>query len=310
MSSIRKVTLVGGTGRLGPHLLQALLDEPNFELTVINRKNSSLNIASHPRLNIVTVGDDYPDDEVVEAFAGQDAVVLSLSFAAQQRQKALAEASIKAGVKFFIANHWGGADTKEVKEFFPIAVWKDQMVDELKALEQAGARTGWKWSAIAPGLFFDFCLSTPFFGIDPKQKKCRLIGSGDIKFSASNFAFIGQALIKLLQNPEEASDRVVFVASFETSLNEILEAQKKVVGQEGWEVSYVDVDEVIATSSKAFQEKGDFMALGRLALCSVVKPRAGSDFRECSILENKKFGLQEKESVEAAVARVLRESIL
>ena len=98
------------------------------------------------------MSDGYLDKEILEAFKGQDAVVLSLGFQADHRHSALVHASIKAGVKRLVSSSYGGNDSNpEVQKMFPIAARKAQIVDELKALE----KPGWSWTAIYCGLFFD-----------------------------------------------------------------------------------------------------------------------------------------------------------
>jgi hypothetical protein len=78
-------------------------------------------------------------------------VILSLGYPAQHRHAALADASIKAGVKRLIASVYGGNDrNKEAVQFFPILAGKAKIVAELKAAETPG----WSWTSICCGLFF------------------------------------------------------------------------------------------------------------------------------------------------------------
>ncbi|KAF2179229.1 hypothetical protein K469DRAFT_694169 [Zopfia rhizophila CBS 207.26] len=108
---------------------------------------------------------------MLHAFTGQDSVVLSLSHASDHRSTALAEASIKAGVKQFIANAYGGSDSLEAESFFHIPEMKGRKKRELKVLE----RERWSWSAIQCGLFFDFCIRTGFFGINSETETASLL---------------------------------------------------------------------------------------------------------------------------------------
>lgn len=135
---------------MGPFILKAIQADPAFNVTVITRHNSK---ATFPEgTNILRVNDGYPDEEMVEAFKGQDAVVLSLGFQAQPRHSALVQASIKAGVKRLVASGYGANDDNAaVQKMFPFAAQKAQQVEELKGLE----RPGWSWTSICCGLFFD-----------------------------------------------------------------------------------------------------------------------------------------------------------
>ena len=125
-------------------------DDPAFNVTVITRHNSTATFSEGTK--VVKVSDGYLDEEMVEAFKGQDAVVLSLGFEAEHRHSALVHASIKAGVKRLIASGYGANDSNAaVQRMFPIAARLGPMITELKSLE----RPGWSWTTICCGLFFD-----------------------------------------------------------------------------------------------------------------------------------------------------------
>ena len=62
---------------MGPFLLDALKTE-GFEVTAVLRESSKASFVADQKL--VRVGDDYPDGDLIKAFKGYDAVVLSLSF--------------------------------------------------------------------------------------------------------------------------------------------------------------------------------------------------------------------------------------
>jgi uncharacterized protein YbjT (DUF2867 family) len=150
LQNLLLLTCVQGSGRLGPYILKALQADPAFEVTVVTRTNSTAALPSDTK--IVRVTDGYPYEEMVEVFRGQDAVILSLGYSAQHRHAALADASIKAGVKRLIASVYGGNDrNKEAVQFFPIMAGKAKIVAELKAVETPG----WSWTSVCCGLFFD-----------------------------------------------------------------------------------------------------------------------------------------------------------
>jgi putative NADH-flavin reductase len=137
-----------GSGRLGPYLLKALQDNPAFDVTVITRTNSTATFPEGTKLIKVTEG--YPEDEIVEAFKGQDAVILSLGFLAGQYHGALAAASKKAGVKRLITG-WGGNNAnQEAQKIFPLGKKEAMDIKALEALESPE----WSWTAVCCGLFF------------------------------------------------------------------------------------------------------------------------------------------------------------
>ena len=124
-------------------------------MTIVSRNNSPAKFPNSTK--VFRVSDGYPDHEMVNAFKGQDAVVLCLGFAADKYHASLVDSSIKAGVKHVIASAYGGNNrSKEAEKLFPIAARKAQIIIELKSRETPG----WAWTAICCGLFFDLSIST------------------------------------------------------------------------------------------------------------------------------------------------------
>jgi putative NADH-flavin reductase len=144
------------SGRLGPYILRAVQADPAFNVTVITRESSK---ATFPDgTTVVRVGDDYPEEQMEKTFQGQDAVVLSLSYAGEHHRSALTEAAIRAGVRRVVASGYGANDeNEEAQRVFPISANKAAMVQELRSLEQ----DGWSWTSICCGLFFDLYVQSP-----------------------------------------------------------------------------------------------------------------------------------------------------
>lgn len=120
-------------------------------MTVVSRQSSS---ASFPQdTKVVKIGDSYPKSEILDIFKGQDAVVLSLNYAAEfQHHSMLVDASVEAGVKRLIPSIWGGRlDIPEVREIFPLAASKAQLLEHVKSKSSPG----WSYTAVACGLFMD-----------------------------------------------------------------------------------------------------------------------------------------------------------
>lgn len=108
-----------------------------------------------PGTNVVRVSDKYPKHELLDIFKGQDAVVLSLNWAAEaEHHNTLVDASVEAGVKRLVPSIWGGRiDIPEAKDVFPFAANKANMLDYVKTRGSSTAE--WSYTAVSCGLFHD-----------------------------------------------------------------------------------------------------------------------------------------------------------
>ncbi|KAF4434843.1 Isoflavone reductase like P3 [Fusarium acutatum] len=302
-SPLRKVAIVGASGRIGAFIFKALHESNKFDITVINRFSSKP--TEYPALTrVVQVHDEYPPLEMVQVFRGHDSVVLALGFAAEEHLPELARASVEAGVKRLVASGYGADTTnQEAVKVFPVAAAKARMVEHLKFLEQPG----WSWTEVACGAFLDFSIQVGFFGINLKAKTAEILDDGHAKFTATTRDGVGQAVVGILSHPEETANRIVYISSTELSLNEILEAEQKLVGNEGWKVTHVKTDEEIAKAQKivatATEMMPRMMATGRLGLAVNVQERFDANFEKRGILDNELLGVPQ-ESIEEVVARV------
>ena len=108
----------------------------------------------------------YPENELLEAFQGQDAVVCATSVTSVLLQfKLIDDAAVKAGIKRFIPAEFGGnkehANAKN-GEPIPLQDDKNTVWDHLKARESEN----FSWTAIATGPFFDWLVSCRYEGIE------------------------------------------------------------------------------------------------------------------------------------------------
>ncbi|KAF5004699.1 hypothetical protein FDECE_8810 [Fusarium decemcellulare] len=302
-SALKKIAVVGASGRLGTFILKALQDsKAGFDVTAITRKNSTATFDANTK--VVKVTDGYPDEEMVETFRGYDAVVLVIGFASEHRHGALARASIKAGVKRLIPSGFGAPSNEHVNSFFPVAKTKAEMIADMKTLEQPG----WSWTDVSCGVFLDFCIQVNFFGVDPQKKTAEIWDDGNARFTATTRESIGLAVAGVLSNPEETKNRTVYVSSTELSLSDLLAAEQKVVGKDGWTFTNINTDEEILKQQQivatATERMAQLMATGRLGLASVMKPEYGANLKARGLLENDLLGVPQ-ESLDDIVKRVL-----
>lgn len=101
---------------------------------------------------MLEVDESWPEDQLVAALKGQDAVV-QVAFADPAKSKTLIDAAIKAEVKTIIPSEFG-SDTSEdaVVQSLPFFAQKREVLDYLRTKESSGLT----WSGIITGAFFDW----------------------------------------------------------------------------------------------------------------------------------------------------------
>ncbi|PNP82841.1 hypothetical protein FNYG_04072 [Fusarium nygamai] len=146
-----------------------------------------------------------------------------------------------------------------------------------------------------------------FFGIKPQTKTAEILDDGNARFTATTRNGVGQAVVDIPSHPEETVNRIVYISSTELSLNDILEAEKKLVGKERLKITHVKTDEEIAKAQKivarAIEMMPRMMTTGRLGLVVNVQDRFEANFEKRGIVDNGLLGVPQ-ESIEEVVARV------
>lgn len=123
-----------------------------FHVTAITRESSS---STFPSEVVVQKVDYDSPDSLKAAFAGQDAVVSTITTTAVNGQKAIVDAALAAGVKRFIPSEFG-INTRILsgQEIGKILNGKIATVDYLQ--EKAGENPNFTWTGLSTGIFFDW----------------------------------------------------------------------------------------------------------------------------------------------------------
>ncbi|GAA6008545.1 hypothetical protein JCM10207_007154 [Rhodosporidiobolus poonsookiae] len=165
MALLNSIALAG-VGNLGSHVLDALLANGSFAVTVLTRASSDKTFPAG--VNVQRV--DYDDEAQLEAAVkGVDAVVSTLM--ARDAQAVLIRAAKKAGVKLFVPGEFGNAPVKNGLEKHPALLGKVKTQELLKELELPAI-------LVYPGSFLDSVFQ-PFLGWDFAARKVRLVGAGE-----------------------------------------------------------------------------------------------------------------------------------
>ncbi|KAI1458815.1 NmrA-like family protein [Annulohypoxylon moriforme] len=301
MAVLKKVVVVGastsGMANLGASVVEELKADGNFEITVVSRKSSP---TATEGVNLIKVDDSFPPDELVKAFTGQDAVVMTTSFQLFGQEDKFIDAAVKAGVKRFIPSDFtSNTRSADTLALFPMMGGKARVNSTLQSKQS----TGLTWTAISTGIFLDIALMSGFLGYDLKEHTATIWDDGNVKFSVSTKRNVAKAITRVLRNPEVTANQHIYVSSLETTMNEILSGLEKGQGVK-YVVSYTKTEDEVEYG-KAMLAKGDFMKSHKLVLAASLIPGYGNNFAEEERLWNDVLGVP-RESIDDVVGQVFR----
>ncbi|KAK0712832.1 hypothetical protein B0T26DRAFT_831993 [Lasiosphaeria miniovina] len=228
MVSIKTVAVLGGTGNLGPFIVQELV-AAGFTVTGVTRAGSTNSTPKFPDGLAIKSVDYESVADLTAAFAGQDAVVSVVATAGIAAQKVAVDAAVAAGVRRFVPSEFG-INTRRVggTPIGAILAGKIAIVDYLK--EQAAAHPAFSWTGLSTGLFFDWALERGTLGFSVKDKTAIVVDSGNEKWQASNLPQIGQAVAGILSHPDATANQYLGSASFNLSQNELIALVEELAG--------------------------------------------------------------------------------
>ncbi|OQN97860.1 hypothetical protein B0A48_16170 [Cryoendolithus antarcticus] len=257
--AIKRVTLLGADGELGPAILTALL-HANFEITVLKRANSSSPDNYPSNVKVAKVDEAFTVSDLTPLLRGQDALVITIKGTQVDLQRRLADAAIAAGVQRLIPADFGSCDSASAhaQELVPLFGAKTQLRSYLTEL--AEKHESFSWTAVVGGHFFDW--RAEFLHLYPKDCKAEVLGKGDVRSSYSTLSRVGEATVKVLGTLDETKNRVVYVQSFNVTQSEILKSFEKASGKQ-WDVETFDPTEYEKTWVRK-RDEGDKEAIENL----------------------------------------------
>jgi nucleoside-diphosphate-sugar epimerase len=255
--AIQNVVLLGADGKLGPSVLNALVDA-KFTVTVLKRASSKSPSNYPPSVKEARISDDFPAVELSDILTGQDAVVVTIPATNTQMQMRLAAAAVNAGVKHFVPADFGScdADSKRAQELVPLYIDKHMFRMYLQSL--AKKNPGFSWTSLVCGHFFDW--EPKFLHMDISGRKVDFLDDGDTRWSASTLGQIGRATAKILQHAEkeEIKNKKVYMQSFCITQQQVWKSLETATGSE-WEVRKFN-SEAFTKKYKELMDSGDHAA--------------------------------------------------
>ncbi|OJJ42561.1 hypothetical protein ASPZODRAFT_137188 [Penicilliopsis zonata CBS 506.65] len=273
--SLKNITVVGGSGRLGTFILEKLLASDRFNVQVLKRVESSS--ASFPAGTSV-VEADYEDPESLQAaLKGQDAVVALVGDAGVLSQKALIDAAVKAGVRRFLPSNFGSnmanPNSRKLPVFARKVIIEDYLVETSKT-------TDLTYSFVYVGGFTDFAIRNKVL-MDFSQYTPTIFNGGNTRFSTTSMPTVGDAVVGVLSHPEETRNRAVYVSETVFSQNQLLSLAKQIAPDKPWAPVDVDLDVVVqAAKERLAQGIHDLPTVIPIMLKSIVDPEYGVEFIE------------------------------
>ncbi|KAL4976024.1 NAD(P)-binding protein [Aspergillus desertorum] len=279
--SYKNIILIGATGSLGGNLLKSLLSEPAFKVTVLARESSRARSSIPPAATVITIADSYPQEDLIRAFQGQDAVVNAITSFSVAEQLRFIDAAVTAGLS-------------------PVFRDKGRVQDYLRLKED----TGLTWTAIACGMWIGWSLRNNFLGLNYSSRTITLTDDGQGRFSTTTLANTALALNRILLSPSTTANQIVVLSDFATTQVELVETNERLTG-ETWRRESVNTAEAIPALAEAWN-KGDTGAGYGLIDIGFTKGTYSGHFEPLHQPRNRELGLPER-NLEEVVREALGE---
>ena len=152
MKPFQKIAIFGAGGtNIGHHVLEALLKDHSFTVTVLARGSSKSTFPSN--VTVTRIADDLPHAALVEALQGQDVLISAVGPEAKDAEYKLVDAAIEAGVRRFFPTE-DGLDNSDPKNaaVSPIVAIKYDMQPHQKSKQKEGLT----WTPVGTGMWIDW----------------------------------------------------------------------------------------------------------------------------------------------------------
>ncbi|KAF4554061.1 Hypothetical protein D9617_5g069370 [Elsinoe fawcettii] len=221
--AIKNVVVIGGTGNLGPAVVNALV-AANFAVTVLSR-TSQRPAALNASVKILEA-DVMNPSSLNSVFQGQDALVLMAGNHNLHLQTAYVDTAIAAGIKYIIPSEFGCDLANPKAATLPVFQAKINLEKHIKAKADEGKV---QYTLIRTGPFLDWGIAFGFL-VNLKDTTT-LYNGGDVPFTATLLSDIGLVVAGVLKAPEQYKNRPVYVHSAQITQKQLVAAAEKVTGK-------------------------------------------------------------------------------
>jgi len=298
MSSIKTVAVAGASGSLGSVVVEKLLATGKFQVRALRRHGSS---ATFPAgVDVVDV-DFASVHSLTIALKGQDAVVVTTATTAVKEQYPLIDAAVAAGVKRLLPSEFGSNIDNDKARKLPLLSGKAEVADYI--IEKTKT-SGLTYTSVYNNAFLDWGLEHDFL-LRISDYNPVLLNDGNLRFSTTTLSTVADAVVAVLNKPDETRNRAVFVHDLVTTQNELLALAKRVAPEKPWRETHVDLEEAFAGALGRLAEgKVDMETVTPILWRAVFDPAYGGNFRKT---DNELLGLKGK--TEADVIEILKKYV-
>jgi hypothetical protein len=306
----KNVALIGVNSRIGPAILDALLDSPEpFHIYLFLRPSSKPPPITSKHVTPVTLPDPASLHDLSKALYDHsiEYVVSALNAVQYELQKLLADACLATGVRRYILADYGScrSDDPYILDLLPNFRRKREVREHcMRLVEDQATSTSsmlhpsshFSWTSIFTGHFFDYGLKSELLGFDIKNKKGILFDEGTDKWSTSTTTQIGLSVAAVLESEERlkaTANKILLIQSFRVSQREVLHTINQFLKKD------VMVEKV---SARQFVEdriegaaKGDGEAMEEMVAVLGIKR---TDWKGDSGFANEILGLEEEDLTE------------
>ncbi|KAE8132071.1 hypothetical protein BDV38DRAFT_275406 [Aspergillus pseudotamarii] len=293
MAGYKNIVLIGASGDIGKIILDSLVASSSFNITIVSRKESK---ASFPT-GITVRKSDFSDADLEAAFNSQDAIISAVGAAAFGEQKKIVDAAVRSGVQRFIPSEFSSNSQNEaVLKLAPFFSQKKEIIEYLKTKQSDGLSN--MTHSVYQGLV------NGFLEFDVAQRTATIWDGGNQSFTLTNEKQLGQAVVSVLQHPQETSNRHLYIASVETTQNEILAALEEATAAK-WSVKATTTEDQVGEGFKKLGA-GDFSGAFHLVRATCYGNTLGvqANYAKDLTLANDVLGLK-LESVRDTVKRIV-----
>ena len=267
MTSIKRIAVAGGTGRLGKYIVASLLDA-RFEVTVLTRLGST---SAVPSSTTAAEVDYTSESSLASALKGHDALVCCITSNAIVIQPTLFSAAVAAGIKRIIPSEYGilqvQPKAKDLPPIQPVVELQELLISTCKANPQVS------YTVLATGVFLDIAINTSLV-LKWDQHSVDLCDGGDQPLSSTRLSTIGKAVAGIMRAPQNYKNQIVRIHDVVITQNTWLETAKQADPSVSWTVQDADTKKIIEEGLAKLQDTstsdGDILSTATMKVMVVV----------------------------------------